>query len=173
MSNLELGRLIATKPIRFLTTLEGKLILDGFFNVGREQIIANHLSIAKENKLTAKLFRLERHTDDTAAYTRRYNIIEIDHSVPIERGDLAQFDDASGILASVGNGAPNLPLDAASRYTMIASDNDYEYQQNCNKPSVHDSIISFEGKFGMNRCAIQNRPLAEGNVVRVEKVVAL
>lgn len=48
----------------------------------------------------------------------------------------------------VGNGAPDLSLNAASRYTMIASDNDYEYQQNCNESSVHDSIISFEGSRG-------------------------
>lgn len=93
---------VATKPIQFPTTFEGKLILDGFFNVDREQIAANHLSVAKENELTAKLFGLERHTDDTAAYTRRYNIIEIEHSVLLERGDLAQFGHASSIRDDIG-----------------------------------------------------------------------
>jgi hypothetical protein len=46
--DLELGRSIATQPIWFLAALEIKLILDGFLNIGRQQIVANHLSIAKE-----------------------------------------------------------------------------------------------------------------------------
>jgi hypothetical protein len=53
--DLEQGRSIATQPIWFLAALEIKLILDGFLNIGRQQIVANHLSIAKENELTPEL----------------------------------------------------------------------------------------------------------------------
>jgi len=65
--DLELGRSIATQPIWFLAALEIKLILDGFLNIGRQQIVANHLSIAKENELTPKLCGIERQTDRTMA----------------------------------------------------------------------------------------------------------
>ena len=68
--DLELGRSIATQPIWFLAALEIKLILEGFLNIGRQQIVANHLSIAKENELTPKLFGIERQTDGTTASSR-------------------------------------------------------------------------------------------------------
>ncbi|HWY08548.1 MAG TPA: hypothetical protein VNY24_16930 [Candidatus Acidoferrales bacterium] len=68
--DLELGRSIATQPIWFLAALEIKLILDGFLNIGRQQIVANHLSIAKENQLTPKLCGIERQTDRTTACSR-------------------------------------------------------------------------------------------------------
>jgi len=68
--DLELGRSIATQPIWFLAAIEIKLILDGFLNIGRQQIVANHLSIAKENELTPKLCRIERQTDGTPAGSR-------------------------------------------------------------------------------------------------------
>jgi hypothetical protein len=70
MCDLELGRPIATQPIWVLAALESKFILDGFLNIGREQIVANHLSIAKEDELTAKLFGIERQTDGTTACRR-------------------------------------------------------------------------------------------------------
>jgi hypothetical protein len=68
--DLELGRSIAIQPIWFLAALEIKLILDGFLNIGRQQIVANHLSIAKENELTPKLCGIERQTDGTTACSR-------------------------------------------------------------------------------------------------------
>jgi hypothetical protein len=68
--DLELGRSIATQPIWFLAAFEIKLILDGFLNIGRQQIVANHLSIAKENELTPKLCGIERRTDGTTACSR-------------------------------------------------------------------------------------------------------
>jgi hypothetical protein len=68
--DLKLGRSIATQPIWFLAALEIKLILDGFLNIGRQQIVANHLSIAKENELTPKLCGIERQTDGTTACSR-------------------------------------------------------------------------------------------------------
>src|SRR5712672_2548468 len=61
--HLELGTSIATQPVCLVAALEGKLILDGFLNIGREQIVANDLSIAKENELTPKLFGIERRSD--------------------------------------------------------------------------------------------------------------
>ena len=68
--DLELGRSIATQRTWLLAALESKLILDGFLNIGREQIVANHLSVAKENELTPKLFGIERQTDGTTARIR-------------------------------------------------------------------------------------------------------
>jgi len=68
--DLELGCSIATQPIWFVATPEIKLILDGFLNIGRQQIVADHLSIAKENELTPKLCGIERQTDNTTACSR-------------------------------------------------------------------------------------------------------
>jgi len=127
--DLELGRSIATQPIWFLAALEIKLILDGFLNIGRQQIVANHLSIAKENELTPKLCGIERQTDRTTPCSRRRDVIEIEHSVTLERRDLAQLDDAPGCRsASVGYGAPNASLNASWRHT-VACGNSYEHRQ--------------------------------------------
>jgi len=68
--DLELGLSIATQPIWFLAALEIKLILDGFLNIGRQEIVANHPSFAKENELTPKLCGIERQTDGTKACSR-------------------------------------------------------------------------------------------------------
>jgi hypothetical protein len=68
--DLELGRSIATQPIWFLAAFEIKLILDGFLNIGRQQIVANHLSLAKENGLTPKLCGIKRQTHGTTACSR-------------------------------------------------------------------------------------------------------
>ena len=68
--DLELGGSIATQPIWFLAALEIKLILDGFSTLVEQQIVANHLSIAKENELTPKLCGIERQTDGTTACSR-------------------------------------------------------------------------------------------------------
>jgi hypothetical protein len=54
--HLELGASIATQQGCLVAALEGELILDGLLNIGREQIVANDLSISKENELTPKLF---------------------------------------------------------------------------------------------------------------------
>ena len=63
----ELGCSIAIQPIWFLAALEIKLSLDGFLNIGKQQIVANHLSIAKEYKLTPKFCAIERQTGGTTA----------------------------------------------------------------------------------------------------------
>ena len=68
--HLELGASIATQPVCLVAALEGKLILDGLLNIGREQIVANDLSISKENELTPKLFGIERRSDGGAACSR-------------------------------------------------------------------------------------------------------
>ena len=113
MCDLELGRSVATQPIWFLAALENELILDGFFYIGRQQIVANHLSIAKENQLTLKLCGLERQTDDALACCRQDDVIEIEHPVPLEGRDLAQLNNAFGCrLASVSYSAPNASLNA-------------------------------------------------------------
>jgi len=70
MYDLELGCSIATQPIWFLAALEIKLVLDGLLNIGRRQIVADHLSMAKENELTPKLCGIERQTDSTTACSR-------------------------------------------------------------------------------------------------------
>jgi len=57
--DLELGRSIATQPIWFLAAFEIKLILDGLLNIRRQQIVADHMSIAKENELAPKLCGIE------------------------------------------------------------------------------------------------------------------
>jgi len=129
--NLELGRSIATQPICFLAALEINLILHGFLNIGRQQIVANHLSIANENQLPPKLCAIERQTDRTTPRSRRHDVIEIEHPVPLKRRDLAQLDDAPGSRsASVSYGPPNPSLNTGWRHT-VASGNSYEHQQNC------------------------------------------
>jgi hypothetical protein len=68
--DLELGCPVAIQPIWFLAALEIKLILDRFLNIGRQQIVTNHLSIGKENELTPKFCAIERQTDGTTACRR-------------------------------------------------------------------------------------------------------